>query len=255
MTTRRLLVIGIGPGDPDQLTLGAVAAMGEVDVFVMIDKGDGSNDLTAQRKSLVSRFATKDPLRVIEVRDTRRPTDVPYVDAVASWHAERVAALEDALLTQVTDGQCAGILVWGDPSLYDSTLRIIDSINAGGRLTIDHEVIPGISSVALLAARHRITINRIGEPVQITTGRRLGNGLPPGVDDVVVMLDANNSFTTLVGQPYEIFWGAYLGSEHELLVSGLLADVAGEIVRVRADARARHGWMFDVYLLRRLPSA
>jgi precorrin-6A synthase len=48
-----------------------------------------------------------------------------------------------------------------------------------------------------------------------------------------------------------IYWGAYLGTPDEILVSGPLAEVAEEIRRVRAEARERKGWMFDTYLLRR----
>jgi precorrin-6A synthase len=49
----------------------------------------------------------------------------------------------------------------------------------------------------------------------------------------------------------EIYWGAYLGTPDEILLSGPLAEVADEIARVRAAARERKGWMFDTYLLRR----
>ena len=64
----------------------------------------------------------------------------------------------------------------------------------------------------------------------------------------------DTSFTTRVGRHYEIFWGAFLGSADEILITGPLDDVADEIVRVRAEARLRKGWMFDTYLLRRLPN-
>ena len=48
-----------------------------------------------------------------------------------------------------------------------------------------------------------------------------------------------------------LYWGAYLGTPDEILVSGPLAEVADEVVRVRAEARERKGWMFDTYLLSR----
>lgn len=249
---RRVLVIGIGAGDPSLLTIQAVAAIAEVDAFIVVDKGEGARDLAAVRAHVLERHATRRPFREVHIADTRRRPDVPYTEAVATWHADRVAAFERSLIDDVADGECAGLLVWGDPALYDSTLRIIDQVSALGTLMLDVEVIPGISSVQLLAARHRIPLNRIGEPVQITTGRRLAEGLPIGVADVVVLLDANNSFLTVIDQPYEIFWGAYLGTPDELLISGPLADVADEIVRVRDGARQRKGWMFDIYLLRRI---
>ena len=70
-----------------------------------------------------------------------------------------------------------------------------------------------------------------------------------GVDDVVVMLDAQQAFTAFPDA--DIYWGAYLGTEDELLHAGKVAEVADEILKIRAEARARHGWIMDTYLLRR----
>ena len=249
-----MLLIGIGPGDPSFVTAQAAAAIAEVDVFIVIDKGDSKADLLGARQAVLERFADRKPFRTLVVDDATRRTDVPYGEAVALWHLARVEALERLLVSDVGEDEIVGILIWGDPSLYDSTIRIVDQINGRGRVVADHTVLPGISSVQLLTSRHRIPLNRIGGPVQITTGRLLRDGPPAGVADVVVMLDAETSFTTLVGGGWEIYWGAYLGSVDELLIAGRLDDVAGEIVRVRTEARAAKGWIFDVYLLRRLSS-
>ena len=58
---------------------------------------------------------------------------------------------------------------------------------------------------------------------------------------------------TLTGQRAElhVYWGAYLGTPDELLVAGPLDEVADDILRVRAEARGRKGWIMDTYLLRR----
>ncbi len=252
LPVRRLLVIGIGAGDPGFMTLQAAEAVGCVDVFLTIDKGDRATELTEVRHEIVRRHGRQPPARAIELRDGRRDATLPYGDAVERWHAERVLAFELALLGDVDDRETAGVLVWGDPSLYDSTLRIIDQVVARGNIALQHTVVPAVSSVQVLAARHRVALNRIGGAVHMTTGRLLRHGLPEGVDDVVVMLDADASFTTLVGKGFEIFWGAYLGMAHELLIAGALDDVVEQIIEVRTDARARLGWIFDVYLLRRI---
>lgn len=245
-------VIGIGAGTVSFVTAEAAAAIADTDVFVVFDKGDQKADLVGVRREVLDRFSGSKRFRVVVIEDFRRDDRLPYGEAVSRWHAKRVAEVERVLLDEVADDDVSGILVWGDPSLYDSALRIIDQVNDRGRVRVQHTVIPGISSVQVLTARHRIPLNRIGGSVLITTGRRLREGLPHGVDDVVVMLDADTSFTTLVGQGFEIFWGAYLGSPDELLLSGPLDDVADEIVRVRSEARAAKGWMFDTYLLRRV---
>jgi precorrin-6A synthase len=143
-------------------------------------------------------------------------------------------------------------LVWGDPSLYDSTLRIVEQLSQRAKLAFEYEVIPGITAIQALAARHKLVLNRIGGAVQISTGRLLAqHGFPAQVDDLVVMLDGEQAFEQVGGQDMEIFWGAYLGDARELTIAGKLDEVREEIVRVRKHARAQHGWIMDTYLLRR----
>jgi precorrin-6A synthase len=156
---------------------------------------------------------------------------------------------ERAISQELTEDGCGAFLVWGDPALYDSTITVLDEILARGAVAFDHEVIPGISSPQALAARHRVPFNRVAGAVQITTGRRLAEGLPADADDILVMLDADCAFA---GFPdLDIYWGAYVGTEDEILIAGRVADVAGEIRRRRAEARERKGWVMDTYLLRR----
>jgi precorrin-6A synthase len=172
-----------------------------------------------------------------------------YGDAVAAWRARRADVWERAI---AGEGGCGALLVWGDPAIYDSTIAVVDEILARGRVRFDHEVIPGISSPQALAARHRVPFNRIGGAVQITTGRRLAaDGWPDAADDVLVMLDADCAFARFASEDVDIYWGAYVGTPDEILVSGRVGDVAGEIRRLRREARARKGWIMDTYLLRR----
>lgn len=248
---RRLAVIGIGAGDPSFLTLQAIDAIGRADVFLRFAKA-GEHDEPAALRALVTERYGPSGHRVHAIADPVRRGDGAYEGRVAAWHDERAELLGDALRSAVEPSESAAILVWGDPALYDSTLRLVDTVASRGAIDLDCEVVPGISSVQALAARHRIPLNRVGRSVLVTTGRRLAAGLPVGVDDAVVMLDRGTAFTVLVGAGYEIFWGAYLGTADELLIAGPLDEVADEIVATRSAARARLGWMFDTYLLRRL---
>jgi precorrin-6A synthase len=247
---KRLLVIGIGCGDPELLTAQAARLIGAADVFVILDKGDVTADLVGVRRAILSGYGS-DRHRTVMVADPRRDPTVPYGEAVRHWHEQRVVALERAFTTEVDAHETAAVLVWGDPSLYDSTLRIVDAIRERGNLTFDVEVVAGISSVQLLAARHQIALHRVGGAVHITTGRNLAARGVDGLDDIVVMLDGTEAFTALAGQPFDIFWGAYLGSPDEILIAGPLDDVADAIVRTRREARRHHGWVFDIYYLRR----
>jgi precorrin-6A synthase len=249
---RKLYVIGIGAGDPEHVTVQAIRALNEVDVFFVIEKGATTKDLVALRTEICERYIEHSSYRIVEVLDPPRDRKAAaYRSAVEDWRRRRAEVWERLIGEELGEDGCGAFLVWGDPSLYDSTLAIVDRLHARGRISFEHEVVPGISSVHALTARHRTPLNRVGGAVQITTGRLLAEGLPDGVDDVVVMLDGDCSFRHVVDDGIEIFWGAYLGTDDEILVSGPLRDVADQIERLRREARARKGWIMDAYLLRR----
>jgi precorrin-6A synthase len=249
---RTLLAIGIGMGHPDHLTVQAVNALGRVDVVFSFDKGEEKADLVRARRALCERYVAPRPYRWVQIPDAPRDAGISaYASRVEAWHERRLEACEASLQTSLGEGETGAILVWGDPSLYDSTLRLLERLSARGRVPFGYEVIAGISSPQALAAKHKLTLNRVGGAVQMTTGRRLVRAMPLEADDVVVMLDGECAFNQVPGEEWDIFWSAYLGSEHELSIAGRLADKKAEITRVRAAARARHGWIMDIYLLRR----
>jgi precorrin-6A synthase len=253
---RTLLVIGIGMGNPDQLTLQAIQALNQVDVFFVIDKGDATRELVELRSEICARHITGD-YRIVEIPEVDRDRTSPaYRDAVVDWHEQRAERFEQAMLDELAPESSGGLLVWGDPSLYDSTIRIVESIERRGRLEFGYRVIPGISSVQQLAAAHRIVLNGVGEPVLITTGRRLARAVESGAENIVVMLDGDLACRALTDPgAWEVYWGAYLGGPDETLVSGTLGEVADEITSTRAALKQRKGWIMDTYLLRRSSSA
>lgn len=251
---KKILVIGIGVGDPDQLTVQAVRALNRVDVFFVLDKGPAKAKLKALREEICRRHIKDHPYRVIEAPSPPRDTaPVDYHAAVDELNAAKQAVFERLIEGELGDGETGAFLVWGDPMLYDSTIRNLDALKDGG-LAFDVEVIPGITAIQALAAAHRIPLNRIAEAVTITTGRKLAAGFPDGVDSVVVLLDGEDTYRRFVDQDMEIYWGAYLGTPDEILISGKVADVADEIHRRRTEARQVNGWIMDTYLMRRAKS-
>ena len=248
---RKVFVIGIGAGNPDYITIQAIDALNKVDVFFVMDKGEEKEDLIRLRKDICERYIKDKSYRFVETADPPRDrSPSSYEPAVRAWHEQR-ADIYERLIEDLGEGACGAFLVWGDPSFYDSTLRIIDQIMARGRVRFDYEVIPGISAIQALAARHRIALNRIGRSVLITTGRKIAEGLAGTIDDAVVMLDGECAFGTVDDPNIDIYWGAYLGTEDEILASGRLREQADEIERLRAEAKKRTGWIMDTYLLRR----
>ncbi len=204
-----------------------------------------------QRKTICERFIKNADYRTVEVGIPQRSTAGDYLAGVDEWHGRLADIYGGLFQRELAENETGGLLVWGDPAIYDSTIRIVERVRSTGP-ALDFQVIPGISSFQVLAAKHRIPLNRIGEAVLLTTGRRLTGGFPDEADNAVVMLDGTQAFTKLDDGNLEIFWGAYLGMEHEILLSGRLADIKDEIVAVRQRARERHGWIMDTYLLRKL---
>lgn len=249
---KTLQVIGIGAGNPDYITIQAIKALNSCDVVFLMDKGPSKDSLIDLRRELCERYITERPFRFVEARNPERERgDVDYQASVQALNRDKQQVFERLINEELADGETGAFLTWGDPALYDSTLRILEQILASGAAQFDYQVIPGITSVQALAARHKVPLNRIGRSVEITTGRRLAAGQASDADSLVVMLDAEDSYRQLRNQDLDIYWGAYLGTADEILISGRLDEVAEQIQRVRRQARQTHGWIMDTYLLRK----
>ena len=249
---RKLFIIGIGAGDPEYMTIQAINALNQVDVIFVVDKGREKQALARLRTEVCERFIDEETYRVVPIADPERDrTASAYGAAVDDWRRRRAEAYEAAILAELADDERGAFLVWGDPAIYDSTLAIVEEVLARGAVTLEYEVIPGISSIQALAARHKVALNRVGEPIQITTGRRLKETRSEDVENVVVMLDADNAYRGVASEEIDIYWGAYVGTEDEILISGALPEVEVQIEQVRHEARQRIGWIMDTYLLRR----
>ncbi|SFB11144.1 precorrin-6A synthase (deacetylating) [Pseudomonas sp. NFIX10] len=249
---KRLSVIGIGAGDPDHLTMQAVKALNRLDVVFLMDKGPAKDKLLDLRREICRRYIVDRTCRFVETYSPERQRgDLGYKDSVEALNRAKQATFERLIDEELSDGQRGGFLVWGDPALYDSTVRILQAILDGGRCAFEFEVIPGITSVQALAARHKVPLNSMGGALEITTGRRLAAGQVGDAASVVVMLDAEDAYRQVSDPDTQIYWGAYVGTPDEILIAGRLGDVADDIERTRKAARKANGWIMDTYLLRK----
>jgi len=239
-------VIGIGAGDPRHMTVQAIEALNASDAVFLLDKGAEKGDLLQLRTAICARFLSNPRCRMVSAPSPARDLAAPYRTGVDAWHDDK-AAIYAALIAGLGPDETGSFLVWGDPALYDSTLRILDRIR--GQIPFETAVVPGISAAQALAAAHRIPLNRIGEPVHLTTGRKLREAMAIAADSVV-FLDSGEALATLPAEGLDIWWGAYLGTPDEALVAGPLAEVRDDILRLRAAKRAAKGWIMDIYLLR-----
>jgi precorrin-6A synthase len=232
-------VVGIGMG-PQHLTPEAAEALAASSYVIAAAKRE-EDPLLAVRRELCAAHG----LELVAVPDPERDRDEPadYRRAVREWHSARADAWADEIEDR---GGAPALLAWGDPALYDSTIRIAWAV--ADRIEATVQVVPGISTPQVLAARHGIVLHRVGEPLHVTTERRLADDIAAGQRNLVVMLTS--------GQPLEgidrwsIWWGANLGTPSEQLVAGVVGDVAQEIEAARTKAKDEAGWVMDAFLLR-----
>ena len=244
-----LSLIGIGCGDPGQLTRAAVEAINAADLILIPRKGTAKSDLADLRRTICADVLTNQATRIAEfdlpVRDA---AEADYRKGVDDWHDAVAATWQQAIANHLEGEGKVALLIWGDPSLYDSSLRIARRLDPLPKI----EVVPGITSIQALCAAHALPLNEIGEPFLVTTGRRLREGgWPAGVDTVVVMLDGATAFQSLDPAGIHIYWGAYLGMQDQIIMFGALAEIGPRIVAARQEARAQHGWIMDSYILKR----
>lgn len=243
MTT--LWLIGIGTGNPDHVTGQAIRALNGADLILIPRKGDAKSDLADLRRQILGQVL-KTPVPVAEYDVPQRAEQDDYLGAVNDWH-DAIAQVWAESIAMHPGSTNVALMVWGDPSLYDSTLRIAARLSG-----VTVKVVPGITSLQALAAAHAIPLNTLAASVTITTGRQLrDHGLPEGATTLAVMLDKGGAFTAIDARNTHIWWGAYVGMPEETLIQGPLAQVSDTILATRARLRAEHGWIMDIYLLRR----
>ncbi len=187
-----LSLIGIGAGNPRHLTLEAIDALNGCDLILIPLKGADKDDLAQLRREICASVLTRPVPRREFSLPRRDPSTPDYLARVQDWHDAIADCWQAEILAGLPDGGRVGFLVWGDPSLYDSTLRIAE-----------------------------------------------------------VMLDKGGAFAALDDPALHIWWSAYAGMAGEIRISGPLHAVSAKILATRAEARAAHGWIMDIYLLRR----
>ena len=141
MTT--LFGIGVGPGDPELLTLKAARLIAELPVLAHIG-ADG-------RPSRARRIAAA----IIAPGVTELAADMPMRCAPAAARPV-YDGIAGRIRMEIARGRDVGFLCEGDPLLYGSFVAILDRL--GGDVPIS--VVPGITSIAAGAARigHVLTL-------------------------------------------------------------------------------------------------
>ena len=215
-----------------------------------MDKGDTKDDLVALRRLICERFIREPGYRFHEMPDpprARTAADSPaYRQAVADWHAERARLWADAIASELGPGDVGAFLAWGDPSLYDSTLRILDARRRARRHRLRrrprYHRDPGVDGSTSHPAQ-RYWRTRAHHHRTATARERIGR--QRGGDARRRLL------VPAAARPAPASGGAPTSARPTSCCSPA-RSVRSErsIVAARADARAEHGWIMDTYLLR-----
>lgn len=158
--TRRLIGVGVGPGDPELVTLKAARVLGEADAILVpateasAESPDGAG--RAERLVLAACPDVAPAIRRVPFRmaDRRGVTDARR----EAWEASAAAAL-----AAYDDGaRTVAFATVGDPSVY-STFSYLAAHVLAARPDVAVEVVPGITAMQALAAAERTPLVEGGE--------------------------------------------------------------------------------------------
>lgn len=135
--TGKLYGVGVGPGDPELLTLKAVRLIASVDVIAYPAPADGTESMA---RAIAAPHIPDGKIEIV-IATPMIPGRFPADDVYDRY------ALEIA--DHLNAGRDVAVLCEGDPFLYGSFMYLF------GRLAAEHptEVVPGVSSLGACAAR------------------------------------------------------------------------------------------------------
>lgn len=159
--TGRLSCVGIGPGDPELLTLKAAR---------LIDAADVVAYHAGVRKSSHARRIAGDLVRPGTIEEELRypvttgTTDHPggYAGAMADFYEESAARLRSHLVA----GRHVVLLAEGDPLFYGSAMYMHDRLGT----EFETEVVPGVTSVSAATAAAQLPLSRQTDVLTVLPG-------------------------------------------------------------------------------------
>ncbi|MCU4138378.1 MAG: Precorrin-2 methylase [Thermodesulfobacteria bacterium] len=241
---KKVYLIGMGPGNLKYLTLEAVDLIKRLPLFLIPLKSSKKTYLTEKRKEILYKIRKDRNFKIVEIPFPERKRSFQYKEAVTSWRRKKAEILIKVLQKESTEE--VGFIIWGDPSIYDGHIEIFKDVQK--QIPIEFEIIPGISAFQILSAKHKIPLTRIAGSLLFTTPRGLKK-FSEIKENTVVFLDNYESYRKFNQKDLKIYWGAYLGTEKEVLLSGRLSEVKEKIIELRRKLRKENGWIMEIYFL------
>ena len=150
----KLYGIGVGPGDPELITLKAVKILENIEVVCVPQAKKG-------KPSLALNIAAKYLPEEVNVLELVLPMTEEKNELESSWQEAGAQ-----ILTYLEKGMDVAFLTLGDPSLY-STFSYVSRVVKSLAPQVEVEVIPGITSYSLAAAKTGVSLAEKDESLLI----------------------------------------------------------------------------------------
>jgi precorrin-2/cobalt-factor-2 C20-methyltransferase len=184
----RLYAVGVGPGDPELLTLKAYHVLSQVPVIFVPKKTEQSESIA---ESIIGNLVPEIEAKIVALvlpmlRDKQRLKEYWHQAADTIWH-------------YLKEGKDCAFVNVGDPLLYGTFIHIWETLQ-NIHPEIEVEVIPGISSINAAAARTVIPLASDDECIAIISGNREDEIIKETLKnfDTVVFMKMNNVFDKLL---------------------------------------------------------
>jgi precorrin-2/cobalt-factor-2 C20-methyltransferase len=188
----KLYVVGVGPGDPELLTLKGLRVLREVPcIFVPKGREEGSS-LAFSIAGKITDLSGKEIIEAyFPMRKTREPSGLCDLDT--KWH-ETV----ESVLSRLSAGIDAAFITMGDPTVY-STFCYLHERLLDLAPDIMIEIVPGVSSITASAARAGIYLGIADERIAILPANYTKNLKEAMLQfDAVVLMKVHKVFLSIL---------------------------------------------------------
>ena len=201
MKTGKLYGVGIGPGDPQYLTLRAADVLRSVDVVFTVISPNASNSVS---QSVVDYLQPRGEVR-LQVFSMSRDKTI---------REEQVRANAEAIIAELRAGHDCAFATLGDAMTY-STFGYVLEIIRKAIPNLDLEVIPGITSFATLTAKAGTVLVENGEQLRI---------IPSFRAEMAEALDFPKGSTTILDrlareEKVQVLYGEHLAMKEQALLT------------------------------------
>ena len=151
--TGTLYGIGVGPGDPELMTLKAVRLIEQCDLVAVPKSGDGEGVAKQIAQKAVPDFDKKELIEV-SMPMTRDP------QVLEQSHQAAAEQIEGYL----KEGKSVAFLTLGDPAIYSTYIYVHKKVQQNG---FPVEMVPGVPSFCAVAAKLNVSLAEAAQPLHI----------------------------------------------------------------------------------------